>query len=154
MLVAVALSDHGGPCRAIPILRKVLVYCSPTSLALAAILERKRTVHETKEPLDKITLLARIKSCLQAVYGGRLHGVVLYGSEARGEATSDSDIDLLVLLTGPVALGRELRMIIKALSPLQLEIERPIHAMPVDINVYEAGEFALYRNAKREGILV
>ena len=62
----------------------------------------------TTEPLDTSTLLAHIKSRLQAVYGDRLRGVVLYGSEARGEATPDSDVDILVLLTGPVALGREL----------------------------------------------
>lgn len=104
--------------------------------------------------LPTLTLLARVKARLQAIYGDRLGGVVLYGSEARGEAASDSDIDLLVLLIGPVALGRELRTIIAALYPLQLEIERPLHAIPVDMHVYEAGEFALYRNARREGILV
>jgi len=63
----------------------------------------------TIEPLDTSTLLARIKSRLHAVYGDRLRGVVLYGSEARGEATPDSDVDILVLLTGPVALGRPAR---------------------------------------------
>lgn len=76
------------------------------------------------EQLDTSTLLARIKSHLQAVYGDRLRGVVLYGSEARGEATPDSDVDILVLLTGPVALGRELCTIIEALYPLQLETVR------------------------------
>lgn len=107
-----------------------------------------------EEPLDKMALLARIKARLQDVYGDHLRGVVLYGSEARGEATPDSDIDILVLLTGPVTLGRDLRTIIHALYPLQLESERLIDATPVDIDVYEAGEFALYRNAKREGVAV
>lgn len=49
------------------------------------------------EPLDKSTLLARIKSRLQAVYRDRLRGVVLYRSEARGEAAPDNDVDILVL---------------------------------------------------------
>ena len=35
-----------------------------------------------------------------------------------------------------------------------LEVVRPLDAMPVDIEVYEAGEFALYRNARSEGIRV
>jgi uncharacterized protein len=103
-------------------------------------------------PLDKSTLLARIKSRLQAVYGDRLRGLVLYGSEARGEATSDSDVDILVLLTGPVALGRELRTIIEALYPLQLAMDRVLEAFPVDEADYLRGEHAWYRNAQKEGI--
>jgi len=35
---------------------------------------------------------------------------------------------------------------------LVLELERPIDITPVDIRVYEAHQFALYRNAKREGV--
>ena len=85
----------------------------------------------TEQP-NTSTLLSRIKSRLQAVYGDRLRGVVMYGSEARGEATPDSDVDILVLLTGPVALGRELYKIIPALYPLQLEMSRVLEAFPVD----------------------
>lgn len=50
-------------------------------------------------------LLCRIKTKLQATYGSRLKGVMLYGSEARGEATEDSDIDLLVLLVAQLIGG-------------------------------------------------
>src|SRR5438105_4094489 len=52
------------------------------------IVGRRCAMSSTTEPLDTSTLLARIKSRLHAVYGDRLRGVVLYGSEARGEATS------------------------------------------------------------------
>jgi predicted nucleotidyltransferase len=120
------------------------------SLAFRGILEKKTKYR--KKPVDQITLLNRIKTLLEPAFGSRLRGVVLYGSEALGEATPDSDIDVLVLLPGPIALGRDLRTIIHALYSLQLEVERPPHAMPVDVEVYEAGEFALYRNAKKEGI--
>ncbi len=104
--------------------------------------------------LDTSSILARIKSRLQAVYGDRLRGVVLYGSEARGEATPDSDVDILVLLTGPVTLGRELRTIIEALYPLQLEMDRILEAFPVDEADYLHGEYAWYRNAQKDEIRV
>lgn len=103
--------------------------------------------------MNRDQLLARIKAILADTYGDRLRGVVLYGSEARGESDPDSDIDLLVLLDAPVDFGKELRTCIHVLYPLVLELERPIHATPVDISVYEAQEFPLYRNAKGEGIL-
>lgn len=96
----------------------------------------------------------RIHALLDDAFGDRLQGVVLYGSEARGTADSDSDADLLVLLRGPMALGKDLKTIIDALYPLQLEVGRPIHALPVEATVYAEGEFSLYRNARKEGVLL
>ena len=71
-----------------------------------------------------------------------------------GEVTSgsESDLDILVLFDGPVALGRDLKLIVWALYPLQMELDRIIEAYPVTVEVFEAGEFGLYRSAKREGI--
>lgn len=63
-------------------------------------------------------LLRRVKSVLQDVHGDRLRGVVLYGSYARGAGGAESDIDLLVLLDGPIHYGPDLETNIEALYPL------------------------------------
>jgi predicted nucleotidyltransferase len=104
--------------------------------------------------MDRDALLKRVKSALQDAFGNRLRGAILYGSEARGQADPDSDIDLLVLLTGPVAFGKDLRTCIHVLYPLVLDLGRPIDVVPVDVAKYEAQEFPLYRQASSEGILV
>jgi predicted nucleotidyltransferase len=95
---------------------------------------------------------AIIKERLRAVFCERLRGVVLYGSEARGTAGTGSDIDVLVLLNGPVAYGADLRACIDAVYPLVLDWERPINPEPVPIRDFESEDWPLYKNAKAEGI--
>ena len=99
-------------------------------------------------------VLNRCKRTLQKQYGPRFKGLVLYGSEARREAESSSDIDLLVLLDAPVDYFIELRCIVDALYPIQLESTRLISAKPAALEDYEKGRFQLYREAQREGMLV
>ena len=98
-------------------------------------------------------LLREIKSRLEQAHGERLKGVVLYGSEARGDAGPDSDIDVLVLLDGPVAYGQELRRSVHALYPLTLQLGRPVSPKVVDAEEYETFDCPLYRNAHQEGTL-
>jgi predicted nucleotidyltransferase len=102
--------------------------------------------------MERERLLREIRARLEEAHGDRLAGVVLYGSEARGDAREDSDVDLLVLLKGPVRYLADLRRSIEAVYPLVLEIERPIHPDPVDVEDFEAAEYPLYREARAEGI--
>ena len=107
-----------------------------------------------RKDVQKDQLRKEIRTRLEAAFRDRLQGVLLYGSEARNEAREGSDLDLMVLLDGPVRLGRDLETIIEALYPVQLEIDAPIHATPVPADVFEAGEWSLYRSARREGVFL
>ncbi|HUU09677.1 MAG TPA: nucleotidyltransferase domain-containing protein [Phycisphaerae bacterium] len=103
-------------------------------------------------PLDE--MLRRTRERLAEAFPGRFRGLILYGSEAREEAAADSDVDLIVLLEGPVAFGKDLETVIRALYPLQLETDRLIDAWPADVKAYEAQEFSIFRRAHREGVLL
>jgi uncharacterized protein len=103
--------------------------------------------------MDHVELLRRVRDSLQEAFGERLRGIILYGSEARGTAEPDSDIDFLVLLEGPVNGLDDSWTSIHALYPLVLELERPIHTIEVDVREYEAEERPLYAEVRREGIL-
>ena len=98
------------------------------------------------------TVLKRIREILDDLYGERLKGVVLYGSRARGDFDEDSDIDVLVLLEGPVDFGSELRVVVDALYDLQLEISIAIEALPVDVESFEFRRWPLFRQAGEEGV--
>ena len=96
--------------------------------------------------------LQQIKTRLQAAYGDRLRGIILYGSEARGDAGPDSDIDILVLLTGPVQFLEDVKRGIGAVYAVVLDLGRPIHVRPVDVSRYGEVDVPLYDNVRREGI--
>jgi predicted nucleotidyltransferase len=96
-------------------------------------------------------ILKRCRAILEDLYGDRLKGVILYGSTARGTDTEDSDIDLLVLLEGPVNAGEEVFRIWDVLYPAQLESDRHISVIPAECRSYQNGECLLYRNVQREG---
>ncbi len=99
-------------------------------------------------------VLKKCKATLESYYGSRFKGLLLYGSMARNQASPTSDIDLLVLLSQPFDYFRELHQIIELLYPIQLESDQLISAKPAPQDDFEHGLIQLYRNAKREGVLV
>ena len=99
-------------------------------------------------------VLRKCKAALRAMYGDRLKGVILYGSSARGDDAPESDIDLLVLLDGPVNVAAEIRRVWDELYPVQLECDREISIRPAAADSYERGESILFQNIREEGIAV
>ena len=97
------------------------------------------------------TALQRCRAELASLYGLDLEGVVLYGSMARGDAEEGSDMDLLVVLRNHFDYCSEVRRIVDALYPIQLETDALISAKPALAEHYNEGRLQLYRNARREG---
>lgn len=98
-------------------------------------------------------LLIELKERLAAIYGDRLDAVVLFGSEARGDARAESDIDLLVVLRGPMDdYGVELERSLAAVYPVALRVGRRVSVKLLDRQEYEQGDSPLVREVRRTGV--
>lgn len=99
------------------------------------------------------SLLARLKREFSLAFGKRFKGLILFGSEARGDATPDSDIDFLVLIEN-MDPAEDRKTVVNVTYPVMLELPtvRVIDATPVEFSAFEAQEFPLYRNARAEGV--
>lgn len=98
-------------------------------------------------------VIAELKERLSAAYGDRLHAVVLFGSEARGNAGPDSDIDVLAVLetlTGDY--GNELERGLAAVYPVALRLGRRVSVKPLSRDEYEQGDSPLLREVRRSGV--
>jgi hypothetical protein len=54
--------------------------------------------------------LKKLKKGLLQIYGDQVAGIMLYGSRARGDARSDSDIDILIVLKDDFNYSEMLRL--------------------------------------------
>ena len=99
-------------------------------------------------------ILSTLLSQLSQHYQGRLDRVILFGSYARGEATSDSDIDVLVILEEPVDATVELQQTSQLVAELCLEHNVLISRLFLSRSRYETENSPLLKNIRREGVLV
>jgi len=98
------------------------------------------------------TTLTTCKQVLTDYYGDRLYALILFGSAALQSLTSESDLDLLVVLQPPLDPVKELSTLVDILYPLQLESSHWISAKPASQTEFLEGATQLYRNIQKEGV--
>lgn len=99
-------------------------------------------------------IVTELRPRLQMLYGERLVHVVLYGSQARGDAAAGSDIDMLVVLRGPVNAGAEIERTGGTVADLFLRFDEVITCVFIDESSYRHRQGPLLHNIRREGIVV
>jgi uncharacterized protein len=100
------------------------------------------------------TVLSLLRTQLEQQYQERLGRVILFGSQARGEATEDSDIDVLIVLDDPVNASVEIRQTSEFIAQLCLEHDVLISRFFIARSRFETENSPLLRNIRREGILL
>jgi predicted nucleotidyltransferase len=109
----------------------------------------------TREPGEQLrSLLAELRSRFKALYGPRLVRLMLFGSQARGDAEPGSDIDVLVVLEGPVRPGKEIARTGEITAGMSLENNVVISCTFISADQFEREESPLMINVRREGVPV
>ena len=99
-------------------------------------------------------VLSRLRIDLSEILQERLDGVYLYGSQARGEAHPDSDIDVLIVLQGDFDYSEMLDLTIDLVADLSLEFDVVISRAFVSKERYQYEMSPFYMNVRREAVPV
>jgi uncharacterized protein len=104
--------------------------------------------------VDKDGIVKDFSCRIREIYHERLQQVILYGSMARGDAGSQSDMDLLVVLDGHVQPGREIDRMIDVITDINLETGELLSVLPISMEDYAESRSPLLINIRKEGISV
>lgn len=108
-------------------------------------------------PLEIHALLTQYLLEVQKIYSTHLKSVILYGSYARGDFTSDSDVDIMLLVD---LSPEEMNAYSDALSELGYEynVNYDIWMMPVVKNLQHfeqwVAAYPFYTNVQKEGVVL
>ena len=86
--------------------------------------------------------------------GKNLKDIILYGSYSRGEATEESDIDLLVMLKGEISPGKEIDRMIDIITEINLKYDTLLSVYPVSEEKFRSINSPIFLNIRREGVSV
>jgi uncharacterized protein len=97
-------------------------------------------------------ILATLRDYLEALYGDRLAAIILYGSQARDEATPHSDIDILVTLHDTFDYVTEVNRTTPFIADLCLDQEVLISVTFAPDRQFRETQTPFFMNLRREGI--
>lgn len=99
-------------------------------------------------------ILRDLRHRFEAIYAERLEQLLLYGSQARGDAAPGSDVDVLVVLRGPVSPCEEIARTLEDVADLSLEHGVVIACVFVSEDQFLRERSPLLLNVRRQGIAI
>ena len=109
----------------------------------------------TRNELNSI--LQKLIQIYRSVYGENLVQVILYGSYARGDYHTDSDVDVVAIVHGErTVLQEQLKQVWDASSELELEYDTVLSPTVIPYEEFERyrEDLPYYRNIAQEGVVV
>lgn len=99
-------------------------------------------------------ILTELRDALGQRYGDRLRGLYLYGSHARGDWRSDSDVDVLVVLMGEVEPLAEIGAYSDIVAEMTLRHGMVISTFPLSESWFVSRHSPFLDQARKDAVLV
>lgn len=103
---------------------------------------------------NSLPILTEFKQELKKIYQERLIKLILFGSQARGDADDTSDIDVMVILKSPVFPEQEIVNMADIAVSLELKYQQMLSLLPISEEDYLHHKTPLLDNIHREGIII
>lgn len=98
--------------------------------------------------------LKALQRALHELYGERAPVVMVYGSQARREASPASDIDVLLIYPDEIRSGQEIRRLRDILAEINLRYQELVSVLPVSEKDYQQRTTPFWVNVRKEGVSI
>lgn len=98
-------------------------------------------------------VIADLKERLHELYGQRLDRVIVYGSRARGDERLDSDLDVMIVLSGPLDYWQELQRTSRVTSEISLDYDVDVSRAFATPEELETPASTFYKEVRRDGVV-
>jgi len=98
--------------------------------------------------------VAELRDRLSKLYGDRFLRTVVFGSRARGDASPDSDVDVLVVLGGDVHPFEEIRRAGDVVADVSLKNDVYLSCIYTSESRFENATTPFLKAVRREGVRV
>lgn len=89
---------------------------------------------------------------LQEIYGPRLRHLILFGSQARGDATPESDVDVLVVLEGPISSYEEAKRTSRVATRAAADRDTALSFVHMSVEEFSGDWRPLVQSVRNEGV--
>jgi predicted nucleotidyltransferase len=101
---------------------------------------------------ERAKLLNHISAELSHLLGEKIEQILLYGSYARGEARDDSDLDILIVMSGEFDYAALIRQTSELIARLSLENDVVISRAFISKDRFENERSPFTLNIRREAV--
>ena len=99
-------------------------------------------------------ILKEYRAALEEVLGDDLHSIILYGSQARGDAVEGSDIDVLCVMRKPFDYGELILRTSDTTAEISLKYDVVLSRSFARLDDFKTRQTPFLMNVRREGVAV